>query len=37
MNMGGKLLNPDYRDMVECLLREGVDEAAGEEEWIGRL
>ncbi len=24
MNMGGKLLNPDYRDMVECLLREGV-------------
>ena len=25
MNMGGKLLNPDYRDMVECLLREGVD------------
>ena len=23
MNMGGKLLNPDYRDMVECLLREG--------------
>ena len=25
MNMGVKLLNPDYRDMVECLLREGVD------------
>ncbi len=23
MNMGGKLLNPDYRDMVECFLREG--------------
>ena len=20
-----RLLNPDYRDMVECLLKEGVD------------
>ena len=25
MNTSEKLLNPDYRDMVECLLREGVD------------
>ena len=24
MNTSEKLLNPDYRDMVECLLREGV-------------
>ena len=23
--MNDRLLNPDYRDMVECLLREGVD------------
>ena len=23
--MNGRLLNPDYRDMVECLLNEGVD------------
>ena len=23
--MNGQLLNPDYRDMVECLLKEGVD------------
>lgn len=25
MNTSEKLLNPDYRDMVECLLREDVD------------
>ena len=25
MNTSEKLLNPDYRDMVECLLKEGVD------------
>ena len=23
--MNERLLNPDYRDMVECLLKEGVD------------
>ena len=23
--MNERILNPDYRDMVECLLREGVD------------
>ena len=39
MNTGKKLLNPDYRDMVECLLNEGVDigKIAGEEEWIEQL
>ncbi len=30
-NMTDRLFNPDYRDMIECLLREGVDE-----EWIGQ-
>ena len=23
--MNERILNPDYRDMVKCLLREGVD------------
>ena len=25
IQMTDRLLNPDYRDMIECLLREGVD------------
>ena len=29
--MTDRLFNPDNRDMIECLLREGVDE-----EWIGQ-